>query len=341
MTSIEKINTFIKNEKYDKRKDIVGIIFYGSSKYKTATNESDIDLLIITYNNENYKGIKIIEDTRIEFFEKSFASLLEEINNLSKNQNYSLISIFQNGEVVYGDENTIDYLKEQIEIPKRIIKKKKNKSKIKGYLNAISKVTNKSYQNYFYFNLLDQIRKKYHEEKGYNKISSQKAYRLYQNREYAKKYYCLKIPDQEFVDLYLTAIDTGYNKELLENLLNKVDYEDEQSINNHPVAKSRIQSYSAVVEGSITRTINELKNHSNNSQNSYYLTIEKIRILYCIMNNINHSVECFGEEYDTEFTKLLDTAIKDMSIEHISALFDYVTKSIEIDYKDYKILDLK
>ena len=37
----------------------------------------------------------------------------------------------------------------------------------------------------------------------------------------------------------------------------------------------------------------------------------------------------------------LDKAIKNISFENITNLFNYVTKDIDIDYKDYKILDLK
>lgn len=47
-------------------------------------------------------------------------SHLENINKLTSIQDISLISIFQIGEVVYGDENTINYLKEQIEILNRV-----------------------------------------------------------------------------------------------------------------------------------------------------------------------------------------------------------------------------
>lgn len=341
MNTIEKINKFISNEKYNQRKEIVGIIFYGSSKYKTETVFSDIDLLVITTQARNYKGVRVIDNTRIEFFEKSFISLLENIEKLTSTQDASLISIFQNGEVVYGDENTINYLKEQIEIPNRITKRKKTKTKITSYLNTLSATNNPAYQNYFYFNILDQIRKKYHEEKGYNKISGQKAFSLYQNREYAKKYYCLKLPNQEFIDLYSNAVKTGYNKELLEKLLSEINYQDEQNLGRYPIDKSRIRLYSTVVENSYERTITELKKDSDNCQNSYYLTIEKIRILYCLINNLNHNIELFGEEYDLEFMESLDKAIKNISFENITNLFNYVTKDIDIDYKDYKILDLK
>ncbi len=103
MKDIDKINFFITTEQYDKRNDILGIVFYGSSKYKTATSKSDINLLIITYNNRCYKGVKYIGDTKIEFSEKGFDNLLIKVEEIEKSQNNSLISILNNGTLIYGD----------------------------------------------------------------------------------------------------------------------------------------------------------------------------------------------------------------------------------------------
>lgn len=83
------------------------------------------------------------------------------------------------------------------------------------------------------------------------------------------------MPNQEFIALYLNAISIGYDKDLLEKLLNEISCYDEQNLYRYYVNKSRIRSYSAVVENSIGRTISELKNDFHNSQNSYYLTIKK------------------------------------------------------------------
>ena len=56
------IEKFLKEKGYRERKDILGIILYGSSAYHTSTRFSDIDLLIITENDKNYKGLTYIED---------------------------------------------------------------------------------------------------------------------------------------------------------------------------------------------------------------------------------------------------------------------------------------
>ncbi len=340
MNTIEVINEFIKNEKYSQRKDILGIIFYGSSKYETATTNSDIDLLVITYQDINYKGVRTIDNKRIEFFEKSFSAILENLEELAFSQDASLISIFQNGELVYGDEISYNYLKEQLNIPKRI-PKLKNKSKIKSYLNILNEVTDDSYKNYLYYNIVDLIRKKYHEENGYNQISGQKASKLYQDKEYAQKFYNLKLPDQEFIKLYLLAINSEYKKDILDNLLSRVSYTEELPTTYHHTSKKYLKSYSTVVESSLTRTATEFSNSSENMINSYYLTAEKIRILYCLANNINYDINYFGEEYDSEFTRLFDKAIKEISLANIIDLFNFASKNIAIDYKNYKILDLK
>ncbi len=194
---------------------------------------------------------------------------------------------------------------------------------------------------FFYYNLIDKIRKKYHEENGYSLLTGQKVYQLYQDKDYAEKYYCQKLPDQEFIDLYLMAISSGYNYDLLVELLSKVDYSKKQKSNYHIASKQEIKFYSTIVESSLNRSIVHLAANKEESINSYYLTIEKIRILYCLLNDLSCSIDYFNAEYDTEFLKLLDTALKNISIANITNLFAFTTKNINIDYKNYKVLDLR
>ena len=69
-----------------------------------------------------------------------------------------------------------------------------------------------------------------------------------------------------------------------------------------------------------------------------FLILEDIKILYCMINYINCDITNFLEEYDFDFISLLNKTIKNISSNNIIELFNYVTKSIKINYKDYKIL---
>ena len=59
------IYKFLDEQDYLNRKDILGIIFYGSSNYNTDTKDSDLDLLIITNDENKYKGVTYIDDKKI------------------------------------------------------------------------------------------------------------------------------------------------------------------------------------------------------------------------------------------------------------------------------------
>lgn len=341
MDYINKINLFIEKEKYFDRDDILGIVFYGSSLYGTNNNHSDVDLLIITYANNNFKGTRYIDGTKIEFFEKSFLSISKQIEALEATQDNSLLSLFKNGKLLYGDENTYNYLKEQINYSRKLPKINK-KSQIKNYLKIISEVKNSAYKNYFYYNLIDKVRQKYHEEKGYSLISGQKAPILYNNCEYAKEYYCLELPNQDFIEIYTKALNQEYNEKTIRELLNKVNYNKCPSdSSNNIFGVNEIKNYSTAVESYFVGSINALKEASPYGLNNYYLAQEKIRILYCMINSLNISIEYFNQDYDNKFMEFFDLSIKEISIENITNLFDYVTSKINIDYRDYKIVDLK
>ena len=91
------IEKFLNEKGYKEREDILGIILYGSSTYHTATRFSDMDLLIITENDKNYKGLTYIEDKKIEYFERNIYDILQKVETLDKSLDRSLISIFTNG----------------------------------------------------------------------------------------------------------------------------------------------------------------------------------------------------------------------------------------------------
>ncbi len=148
MNYIEKVKTFVKNEKYAQREDFLGLIIYGSSKYGTATSDSDIDLLALTYHNKNFKGVRTIEGTKLEFFEKSFYYILNQIENIAESQDNTLLSIFQNGEFIYGDKLTYEYIKEQLNFARKIPKQQKS-SQISNYLSKVKTTEDLAYKNFF------------------------------------------------------------------------------------------------------------------------------------------------------------------------------------------------
>ncbi len=253
-------------------------------------------------------------------------------------RNNSLISILKTGRTIYGNYLFSNELKDLINNTNKLSKNKNTSTSIKSYLNMLEQYKNSSYRNYFYFNLVDEIRKKYTLERGFNYISGLKAYNLYQKKEYAKKFYCLNLPNQSFIDLYLNSIESEYNEENLKKLLAIINYDKRKYYDKHFLSSNEIKMQSIIVNNNLVRCLNYLSTNNPNALNAYYLTIEKIRILYCMINYINCDITNFLEEYDFDFISLLNKTIKNISSNNIIELFNYVTKSIKINYKDYKIL---
>lgn len=175
INTIDIIYKFLDEQDYLNRKEILGIIFYGSSNYKTDTKYSDIDLLIITNDENNYKGVTYVDNKKIEYFEKNVYNLAQKIEELPSNFDRSLESIFTNGKVIYDKHKTIENLKDLVlennEYPR---KKKQNKfystsfSELKKTFFSTDKTS--PYFNYIYYNFLEEIRKEYHIQNGYSKL---------------------------------------------------------------------------------------------------------------------------------------------------------------------------
>lgn len=342
------ISKFIKQ--LTNKDNILGIVFYGSSCYHTNNKESDIDLLIVTNNGSNYKGVTYIDDIKIEYFEKNIYYLIDKIKDLESNPDRSLVSIFKNGHPIYSKNKTIEFLKEEI-LKKQNYYPKKNKSK---YSNADYDITffyeqmtllkpNTNLFNYFYFNLLEAIRKKYHEQNKYSKIPSLKVYELYCKTEYAKEIYCVKLPGQDFMKQYLDLINNEYNPSKLEFLFSLIDHSDDFSMESfsNKYNKNELDYHSTIVNNAVNKSSYYIKTNNPAKTYCYYITLEKIRNLYCDIHNINSKENFLESDYDQTFLELFDLCLNDENkADNLNNLFNYVTSPLKINYKNYKVYEL-
>ena len=332
---------FLDEQDYLNRKEILGIIFYGSSNYKTDTKDSDIDLLIITNDENNYKGVTYVDNKKIEYFEKNVYDLAKKIEELPSNFDRSLESIFTNGKVIYDKHKTIENLKDLVlennEYPR---KKKQNKfystsfSELKKTFFSTDKTS--PYFNYIYYNFLEEIRKEYHIQNGYSKLPINKIKKLYENSDYSEKYYCVKLPDIEFRNLYISLLEK-YKEDEFNVLLGKLKIK--QTIkNNFNVRKNNVKYSSTIIHSLIEKIIVKDTNEKD-YLSLYYIALEKIRNLYCNINKLDNSLDNIYE-YDSSFFAIFNDCVSNPSKENITLLFNYLSSKIDIDYKKYKIYEL-
>lgn len=341
INTIDIIYKFLDEQDYLNRKEILGIIFYGSSNYKTDTKYSDIDLLIITNDENNYKGVTYVDNKKIEYFEKNVYDLAQKIEELPSNFDRSLESIFTNGKVIYDKHKTIENLKDLVlennEYPR---KKKQNKfystsfSELKKTFFSTDKTS--PYFNYIYYNFLEEIRKEYHMQNGYSKLPVNKIKKLYENSDYSEKYYCVKLPDVGFRNLYISLLEK-YKEDEFNVLLGKLKRK--QTIkNNFNVRKNNVKYSSTIIYSLIEKIIVKDTNEKD-YLSLYYIALEKIRNLYCNINKLDNSLDNIYE-YDSSFFEIFNDCVSNSSKENITLLFNYLSSKIDIDYKKYKIYEL-
>lgn len=341
INTIDIIYKFLDEQDYLNRKEILGIIFYGSSNYKTDTKDSDIDLLIITNDENNYKGVTYVDNKKIEYFEKNVYDLAKKIEELPSNFDRSLESIFTNGKVIYDKHKTIENLKDLVlennEYPR---KKKQNKfystsfSELKKTFFSTDKTS--PYFNYIYYNFLEEIRKEYHIQNGYSKLPVNKIKKLYENSDYSEKYYCVKLPDVEFRNLYISLLEK-YKEDEFNVLLGKLKRK--QTIKNNFNARKNNVKYSSTIIYSLIEKIIVKDTNEKDYLSLYYIALEKIRNLYCNINKLDNSLDNIYE-YDSSFFEIFNDCVSNPSKENITLLFNYLSSKIDIDYKKYKIYEL-
>ena len=341
INTIDIIYKFLDEQDYLNRKEILGIIFYGSSNYKTDTKDSDIDLLIITNDENNYKGVTYVDNKKIEYFEKNVYDLAQKIEELPSNFDRSLESIFTNGKVIYDKHKTIENLKDLVlennEYPR---KKKQNKfystsfSELKKTFFSTDKTS--PYFNYIYYNFLEEIRKEYHIQNGYSKLPVNKIKKLYENSDYSEKYYCVKLPDIEFRNLYISLLEK-YKEDEFNVLLGKLKRK--QTIKNNFNARKNNVKYSSTIIYSLIEKIIVKDTNEKDYLSLYYIALEKIRNLYCNINKLDNSLDNIYE-YDSSFFEIFNDCVSNSSKENITLLFNYLSSKIDIDYKKYKIYEL-
>lgn len=340
----EIIQLFLQSYNFtEENEDVIGVLFYGSRKYNTNSDDSDIDLLIITDSPNNYKCVTYIDDIKIEYSKKNIYNLLDQIANLEQSSDRYLVSVFTNGTIIFSRDGMLEHLKEEVLNRSNIIKKRRSIVNPElndwfSYFNSLD-CKNKLF-DFTYHNLVENIRKTYHEKNGFSKTPDMKTYQLYTDREYASKYYCVMLPDQEFIDTYLELIVDGYNEEKLMMLVDEVIVNDLDSGDQFMhFSKNALKYRSTIVFNSVSKCCTFLEDNHPASLHDYYITLEKVRKLYCNINDIDDGIEQFGYEYDSEFLDLFNSCLETNNRgENIKKLFEFVSKPLDIDYKDYKVL---
>lgn len=344
MNPYEIINIFIQSHQLDeKNSNVLGIIFYGSTKYQTNKPSSDIDLLIVTSSPKCYKGVTYIDGIKIEYFEKSFDYLLNQIYDMKNSLDSSLLSIFKNGEVLFSRDYTMEYLTDEILSQNNSLNKRHVASHgvLNEWLEFFDGISIGSTMFPFvYHNLLEFIRKLFHEENGFSKLPIMKVYDLYQDKSYATKFYCAKLPPQEFRNCFLDLITSNNNPPQFQTLLKTISSKEDYSESSPTAYRlNELQYKSTIAETCVSKVIALYQENHPASLHCYYIALEKLRVLYCNINGLNESIHHFGNSYDAEFLSFFQNCIDKIDPNNLRNLFVFISSPLKMDYHHYKILE--
>lgn len=221
MTIEDKILSFVQQMGYFDNEHVLGILFYGSYLTGVSTKTSDIDLHII-FDDENpehlIRGNKIIEGTRIEYFEKPIGDIYQTIEEDYQSQNNASLSIFGKSKIIYAKDEQIskmqNYVVNKFTNPLPPLSEEEAKEQVAILNNRMEKlekyaVDNDPYFEHLYHLTIDKIRRFYHNLMGMPRIETSKGFRLYTDQNYRNAFCINKIPEEIFLNMYFEAITNG------------------------------------------------------------------------------------------------------------------------------------
>ncbi len=215
---------FMKKMGYLDNPRVLGVILSGSYTTGYQHKGSDVDVHVvlksglierITKKFKIYRGVQVVDGFKFEYFEKPIGEIYRSARMDFNTHNNALLPIVGCGQVIHSKSKELERLREYIKkVYSRPLPKLEGddaKEAVAIIENRISKLKLMSARNIpefdsEYYLIVEKIRKAVSRMCGCADIPSNKAIRLYTNKEYRDSFCKSLIPEQEFIDLYIKAI---------------------------------------------------------------------------------------------------------------------------------------
>ncbi len=234
----EFLQTYIYPEILDKD-NLLAVVTYGSALTGYASQNSDIDLLVVlNYAEETTRGVRIFKGRKIEYFIKPIEKFLSEAIKFTKANCPSHVALQQNAYFLFDRGNflsnilkaDVSFYNKNREIPKENFDLKL--VQIENRIASLKNIYERDGKEFcmVYFNIVEMLRSLHSKRNDEAEIPFAKAYRIYTNPEYYAKFVSNnagnKKPDPQFVSLYRKCVEEHVDKQImLKNLFNLYDYE--------------------------------------------------------------------------------------------------------------------
>lgn len=216
---------------------LLGILVYGSSLTGNASKNSDIDLLILMNEGSVVtRGVTIHKGQKIEYFIKPIERFFDESIMFTNSNCPSHVALGQNAYILYDNGGIVknfleadktfynkNHKKPNVDFDKKLVQIENRLASLKNIADRYGKEF-----YYVYYNTLELIRQYNSGVNGEADIPFAKAYRIYTDPEYYDKFVGQDAdnpkPTDEFVKRYISCIEVGSRKQMMQNIQGLYDY---------------------------------------------------------------------------------------------------------------------
>lgn len=227
------LKEFLK--KYEEDEDVIGAILCGSYVNESYTKYSSIDVYLVLKDNCTYykKGNVESNSYLVEYYMANKDKIIEFMDEEFDNNKLKTANMFAYGKVIYDLEDSLKYLQdkalEYIDKNLKEITSKKldsNNYHLWNYLNELKiSLEDESPQfNLLYYSLLKDIYDIYAEFLSLPKLQVDKIYNILIDEEYRRNHHIYKLPDKEFIKLYLKCFEIDNPNVMYKNMENLINY---------------------------------------------------------------------------------------------------------------------
>lgn len=227
------LKEFLKD--YEEDDDVIGALLCGSYASGNQNETSDIDVHLILKDSVTYRKRGNIESNSylIEYFMNPVWKLKKEIEEENASGALCTTTMFAYGKIIYDVEGKVKELQnlalEYIDKPLPSITQDKlymNNYRIWDSLDELKGALEDDCDNFelIYYNLLDNIYNIYSEYQSLPKLPLSKIYKILTDEEYRKKYHVFKLPEKEFIKLYINCHEKTSRDAMYNNIKKIVNY---------------------------------------------------------------------------------------------------------------------
>lgn len=227
------LKEFLKD--YEEDDDVIGAVLCGSYASGNYNNNSDIDVYLILKDSVNYRERGNTESNSylIEYFMNPVRKIKEYMQKELLDNKLSTITMFAYGKIIYDVEGKVKELQDlalnYIDHPLTNISSSKldmNNYHLWDYLDELKVALDEDSNNFelMYYNLLGDIYNTYAEYLSIPKLPLAKIYKILTDEEFRKRYHIFKLPEKQFIKLYINCYEKEKRIDMYKNISRLIDY---------------------------------------------------------------------------------------------------------------------